>query len=72
MPQVIENVESVCSECFKEEGINKIPAQIVEEDDKIWIEKKCPKHGSFKSIVLRIQNSTKNGEIRSSRELAIH
>ncbi|KXA96987.1 hypothetical protein AKJ37_04015 [candidate division MSBL1 archaeon SCGC-AAA259I09] len=51
MSQVIENVESVCPECFKGEEINKIPAQIVEEDGKIWIEKKCPEHGSFKSVV---------------------
>lgn len=51
MSQVIENVESVCPECLKEGEINKIPAQIVEENNKIWIKKECPEHGTFKSIV---------------------
>lgn len=47
----IEKTKSICPECFKEEKMNKIDAQIVEEDGKIWITKECPKHGSFKDIV---------------------
>lgn len=48
--KVLENVESVCPECFKEGKINKIDAWIVEEDGKVWIEKECKEHGFFRSI----------------------
>lgn len=50
--KVLEKVESVCPECFRKDNeIRKIDARIVEEDGKIWIKKKCPKHGEFRSIV---------------------
>jgi len=47
----IEDTYSICPECFKEGKIDKIPAEISEEDGKIWITKKCPHHGFSKSIV---------------------
>lgn len=51
MVDILEKTESICPECFKKGEISKIPAEIVEEDGKIWIRKECPEHGSFKSIV---------------------
>lgn len=51
MGTVKEKTKSICPECFKEGDIKVIPAEIVEEEGKIWIKKECPEHGNFKSIV---------------------
>ncbi|MCD6477510.1 MAG: radical SAM protein [Candidatus Aenigmarchaeota archaeon] len=51
MIKILEKTESVCPECLKEDKINKIPAELIEEDGKIYLRKKCKKHGSFKAIV---------------------
>jgi len=51
MKSTKKETESICPECFKEGEIRTIPAKIIEEDEKIWIEKKCTEHGNFKSIV---------------------
>jgi len=37
---------SVCPECLE-----RIPAEIVEEDDKIFMKKTCEEHGDFKDIL---------------------
>lgn len=50
--EVLEKTKSICPECFRQDDeINKIGAEIVKEEDKIWIKKQCQKHGEFKSIV---------------------
>ncbi|MCD6496325.1 MAG: radical SAM protein [Candidatus Aenigmarchaeota archaeon] len=49
--KVLEKTSSICPGCLKEGKIKTIDAQVIEEDGKIWITKKCGKHGSFKSIV---------------------
>lgn len=49
--EVLEETRSICPECFKNDEINQIEAQVVKEDGKVWIKKECPKHGKFKSIV---------------------
>lgn len=46
----LEDTYSVCPACNKEGKIVKIPAEIVEEDGKVYIKKTCKKHGSFKDI----------------------
>jgi 7,8-dihydro-6-hydroxymethylpterin dimethyltransferase len=46
----LEKTYSVCPACYQEGKIKKIPAEIVEENGKVWITKKCDKHGSFKEI----------------------
>jgi len=46
----LEKIESVCPACYQEGKIHKIAASIIEEDGKIWITKKCKKHGSFTDI----------------------
>jgi len=46
----LEEIESICPECFKNGHVNKIRAEIVKEDGKIWILKECKKHGPFKEI----------------------
>ncbi|MEM7826755.1 MAG: radical SAM protein [Candidatus Aenigmatarchaeota archaeon] len=51
MEKILEDTESICPKCFKEGRIHKIKAHIVEEDNKIWLKKKCIEHGDFKSIV---------------------
>jgi len=48
--KVLEETYSICPGCYQEGKINKIPAQIVEEDGKVWLIKNCEKHGSFKEI----------------------
>lgn len=50
MVAIEESVESVCPECFREGEINKIPGEIIEENGKIYLQKKCGEHGEFKSI----------------------
>lgn len=50
MGEVLEEVESICPDCLKDGEVNKIDAQIVKEDGKVWIKKECEKHGKFKSI----------------------
>ena len=51
MTKILEKTESICPECFKEGKINKIPAEVIEEDGKVFITKTCKKHGSFKDIM---------------------
>lgn len=51
MVKVLEKTESICPECLKEGKINKIKAEVIEEDGKVYLTKKCKKHGPFKSIV---------------------
>ena len=46
----LENIKSVCPSCYQQGLIEKIDAKIVEEKGKVWIIKKCKKHGSFKDI----------------------
>jgi uncharacterized radical SAM superfamily Fe-S cluster-containing enzyme len=46
----IGNTISVCPLCFQEGKINKIEAQLVEDESKIWMLKKCLVHGSFKEL----------------------
>lgn len=38
--------KSLCPECFRE-----INAKIVEEDDRVYMLKKCPKHGGFSILI---------------------
>lgn len=49
--KVVEETKSVCPECFKQGKINKIDAFLVQENGKIYMEKTCPQHGEFKSIL---------------------
>ena len=46
----LEKIKSVCPSCYQQGLIKKIDAKIVEEKGKVWIIKKCKKHGSFKDI----------------------
>ena len=48
--EVLKKTKSVCPVCFKAGKIKKIDAEIIEENGKVWIRKKCPMHGVFKSI----------------------
>jgi len=47
---VLEKTKSVCPVCYQEGNIHKIDAKIIEEDGKVYIWKKCDKHGEFKDI----------------------
>lgn len=49
--QKLDTTESICSTCFYEGILNKIDADIMEDDGKIWMKKNCPKHGFFKEII---------------------
>ncbi|MFO8019904.1 MAG: radical SAM protein [Promethearchaeia archaeon] len=41
-----KKTESICPEC-----LDKIDAEIVEEDGEIWMKKTCPEHGDFKDKI---------------------
>ena len=43
---VCRETESVCPVCLK-----KIPAKNVRYDDKVYMEKECPRHGFFKTLI---------------------
>mgnify|MGYP006279074119 CR=1 FL=1 len=47
---ILEKTESICPGCYQEGTINKIDAEIIEENGKVWIQKTCDKHGTFKDI----------------------
>jgi len=46
----LEDTYSVCPACNKDGTIVKIPAEIIEENGKVYIKKTCKKHGTFKEI----------------------
>ncbi len=46
----LDDTYSVCPACYMEGIIEKIPAEIIEENGKVYITKKCKKHGNFKDI----------------------
>ncbi|MBN2065220.1 MAG: radical SAM protein [Candidatus Thermoplasmatota archaeon] len=46
----LEKIVSVCPGCYQEGKIQKIDAQVIEDDGKIYITKTCDKHGPFKEI----------------------
>lgn len=43
--QVIKETKSLCPECLQ-----VLDATILEEDNKVYIEKECPQHGKFREI----------------------
>lgn len=48
MKEVIETTESLCPIC-----LNKLKAFKVKEVNNIYLEKKCEKHGEFRTIIWR-------------------
>lgn len=49
----LENTESICPNCFKEGKLQKINANIIEDDERILLIKECQKHGFFKEIIFK-------------------
>ncbi|NWG09293.1 MAG: radical SAM protein [Nitrososphaerales archaeon] len=45
---IIGETESLCPVCLR-----RIPAQKIAENDNVFLEKSCPDHGSFKTIIWR-------------------
>ncbi len=45
---IISETQSLCPECMK-----RIPARYIEEDNKIYLEKACPQHGSYRALIWR-------------------
>ena len=54
--KVLEETSSVCPACHQEGKLHKIDAKIIEEDGKVYIWKKCEKHGEFKDIYFSDSN----------------
>ena len=46
----LEKTASICPACFQKGDINKIDAEIIEENGKVYISKTCKEHGSFRDI----------------------
>jgi 7,8-dihydro-6-hydroxymethylpterin dimethyltransferase len=49
--QILNKTESICPACYYEGILKKIDANIIEDDEKIWILRVCHKHGPFKDII---------------------
>ena len=48
MGEVLSQTESVCPECLQ-----RIPARRVQEDAAVFLEKTCPQHGDFRTVIWR-------------------
>jgi uncharacterized radical SAM superfamily Fe-S cluster-containing enzyme len=48
--KILEKTQSVCPLCFHEGAFQRIDANIIEDQDAVWIQKTCPKHGSFREL----------------------
>ena len=48
MSEIIGETKSLCPEC-----LISIPAEKIAEDDKVYLVKTCPDHGTFKTIIWR-------------------
>ena len=48
--KVVGNTESICPLCYQDGKINKINAQLIEDQKKIWMFKKCSIHGFIKEV----------------------
>lgn len=46
--QVVVETDSICPVCLR-----KIPAKKVAEEDNIYLEKSCPEHGDYKTLIWR-------------------
>ncbi|MDP8234630.1 MAG: radical SAM protein [Candidatus Saelkia tenebricola] len=46
MSKILRKTKSLCPEC-----LNKIEAEIIEEDNKIFLKKNCPTHGDFRLLI---------------------
>jgi len=51
MTEFIRNTHSVCPVCLM-----RLPAEIVKRDQEYFLEKTCPEHGSFSTVVWRGEN----------------
>jgi len=49
--QILDKTISICPTCFYQGLINKVEANIIEDDGKIWFTKICDKHGPFREIL---------------------
>jgi uncharacterized radical SAM superfamily Fe-S cluster-containing enzyme len=50
LPRVLSTTESVCPECFA-----RIPAARVQYSEDVYLEKTCPQHGEFRTVIWRGQ-----------------
>ncbi|RJR27239.1 radical SAM protein [candidate division WWE3 bacterium] len=48
MPETFRDTESLCPVCLQ-----KIPAQVVEEDGRVYLKKDCTEHGNVRTLVWR-------------------
>jgi uncharacterized radical SAM superfamily Fe-S cluster-containing enzyme len=55
MTETLSPTESVCPECLA-----RIPAAQILRDGDVYLEKTCPQHGDFRTIIWRDADSFKN------------
>jgi len=48
MKEILKETESLCPVC-----LSRIPARIITENSKVYLEKSCPQHGDYKVIIWR-------------------
>ncbi|MFH0749130.1 MAG: radical SAM protein [Candidatus Bathyarchaeota archaeon] len=54
---ILKKTRSICPECFK-----ILDATIVEDDDKVYIQKECPEHGPFEDLYWSDVNEYKRAQ----------
>ncbi|MDD5181700.1 MAG: radical SAM protein [Candidatus Nanoarchaeia archaeon] len=48
---LLERTKSVCPKCMEEKKLNLIAAEIVKEDNNVFLIKTCKQHGEFKELL---------------------
>lgn len=51
--KVLETTKSICPKCAEEMKVKLLDANIIEENNKIYMFKRCGKHGEFKELLSR-------------------
>ncbi len=69
--KTVGNTKTICHLCFQEGKINKIDAQLIEDEKKIWMIKRCPIHGTFKEIYFNDVNVYNNWMIHKVTEFPL-
>lgn len=46
MTEILSQTESVCPEC-----LTRLPAVRVQDGEDVYLEKTCPRHGDFRTII---------------------
>ena len=63
---IINQTESLCPEC-----LGKIPAQIVNDQGKIYLTKSCTQHGGWKTLIWSDAQTYENWKASSVQDVPL-